>query len=76
VTGYDTDFIYKKLDSKILANISLLFKDAFEKKGLDLSFSIYNILDEEHDFVEPYLGWYGPVPGPSRSFIFKLMYRF
>ncbi len=76
VTGYDSDFIYKKLDSKILANISLLFKDAFDKKGLDLSFSVYNILDEEHDFVEPYLGWYGPVPGPSRSFIFKLMYRF
>jgi outer membrane cobalamin receptor len=76
VTGYESDYVYKKLDSKILANISLLFKDAFKKKGLDLSFSVFNLLDEEYDFIEPYLGWYGPVPSPSRAFVFKLMYRF
>lgn len=76
VTGYGSDYIYKRLDSKLLTNLSLLFKDAFSKKGLDISFSIYNLLGEEYDFIEPYLGWYGPVPGPSRSFVFKLMYRF
>jgi hypothetical protein len=76
VTGYTTDYVYKRLDSQLLTNISLLCKNAFEVKGLDLSFSIYNIFDEEFDFVEPYLGWYGPVPGPSREFLFKLMYRF
>jgi len=76
VTGYGTDYEYKRLDSKLLTNISMLFKNAFNKKGLDLSFSIHNIFDEEYNFVEPYLGWYGPVPGPSREFIIKLMYRF
>lgn len=76
VTDYGADYIYKKLESRILTNISLLYKDAFNRKGLDLSFSIYNLFDEDYDFIEPYLGWYGPVPGPSRSFVFKLTYRF
>jgi len=76
VTGYGSDYVYNRLDSKLLTNISLLFKNAFNKNGLDLSLSVYNLLGEKYDFVEPYLGWYGPVPGPSREFVIKLMYRF
>ena len=76
VTGYGADYVYEKLDSRILTNISFLYKNAFEKKGLDLSFSIYNIFNEGYDFIEPYLGGYAPIPGPSRAFIFKLSYEF
>jgi len=76
VTDYGTDYIYDKLDSKILTNVSLLFKDAFQKERLDMSFAIYNIFDEDYDFIEPYLGGYAPIPGPSRVFAASLMYRF
>ena len=76
VSGYGTDYVYKRFDSKVLANISLLFKDAFKNDGMDISFSIFNLMNEEYDFIEPYLGWYGPVPGPSRSFAMTLRYEF
>ena len=76
VTNYTSDYVYEKLDPKLLTNVSLLCKDAFKKKGLDLSFSVFNVFDEKYDYIEPYLGWYGPIPGPSRAFVFELMYRF
>jgi outer membrane receptor protein involved in Fe transport len=76
VTNYTTDYVHERLDPKLLTNVSLLFKDAFKKEGLDVSFSVYNIFDENYDFIEPYLGWYGPVPGPSREFVLGLRYRF
>jgi len=76
VTSYGSDYGYEKLGSSILTNISLLKRNAFDTKGLDLSFSIYNLFNENFDFVEPYLGWYAPIPGPSRSFIFTASYRF
>jgi outer membrane cobalamin receptor len=76
VTSYGSDFVYEKLGSSILTNISLLKRNAFNKKGLDLSFSIYNMFNEGYDFVEPYLGWYAPMPGPPRSFIFTVSYSY
>jgi outer membrane cobalamin receptor len=76
VTSYGSDYVYEKLGSSILTNISLLKRNAFGRKGLDLSFSIYNMFNEDFDFVEPYLGWYAPIPGPPRSFIFTLSYHF
>ena len=76
VTDYGTDYVYEKLDPELLTNVSVLNKNAFGKKGLDLSFSVYNIFDEGHNYVEPYLGGYGPMPGQSRTFVFSLMYRF
>ena len=76
ITNYGSDFVYEKQDSTILTNISLLYKNAFKKKGLDLSFSVYNLFKENHDFIQTYQGYYAPIPGPSRAFVFKLSYRF
>jgi outer membrane cobalamin receptor len=76
VTDYVADYVYKKLDPKILTNISFLYKNAFKKEGLDLSFSIYNIFNEDYDFIEPYLGGYAPVPCSSRTFVMSLRYKF
>jgi len=76
VTDYGADYVYEKLDPKVLTNISFLYKNALRKEGLDLSFSIYNIFNEECDFIQPYLGGYAPIPGPSRAFVFKLSYKF
>lgn len=76
VTDYTSDYVYKKIDPTLLANISLLFKDAFNKKNVDLSFSIYNLFDERYEFAEPYLGGYSPLPGPSRTFTMNLRYKF
>jgi len=76
VTNYTSDYVYEKLDPKLLTNISLLCRNAFNRKGLDLSFSVFNVFDETYNYIEPYLGGYGSIPGPSRAFVFELMYRF
>jgi outer membrane cobalamin receptor len=76
VTDYGADYVYEKLNPKLLTNISFLYKNAFKKEGLNLSFSIYNIFNEDYNFIQPYLGGYAPIPGPSRTFIFKLSYEF
>ena len=77
VTNYDgSNYSYTKTNPKILTDISFLFKNAFEKENMDISFSIHNLLDEKFDFIQTYLGNYGPMPGPSRAFTFKLTYKF
>ena len=76
ITSYGSDYVYEKLGSSILTNICLLKRNAFGRKGLDLSFSIYNLFNEDFHFIQPYIGWYAPVPGPSRTFMFTASYRF
>jgi outer membrane cobalamin receptor len=70
--------IYDKLGSSILSNISVLKKNAFNIEGMDASFSVYNIFNECYDFIQHGSGWSagGPIPGPSRTFIFTLSYDF
>ena len=77
ITGSDgANYLYEKLGSTILTNISLLKKNAFNKEGLDLSFTVSNIFNENFNFVEPYTGQYGPIPGSPRTFLFTATYRF
>jgi outer membrane cobalamin receptor len=76
VNSASAPYTYEKHGSAILTNISLLKRNAFNTKGLDLGFSIYNIFNEDYSFIEPYHGGCGPMPGPPRSFIFTLSYHF
>jgi len=76
LTSASAPYTYEKRGSAILTNISLLKRNAFNRKGFDLGFSIYNIFNEDYDFIEPYRGGCGPLPGPPRSFIFTASYRF
>ena len=77
ITGSDgSNYLYEKLGSSILTNISLLKKNAFDMEGLDMSFTVSNIFNENFNFIEPYQGGYGPIPGPPRTFIFSMSYSF
>uniref|UniRef100_A0A7C4UHH2 TonB-dependent receptor n=1 Tax=candidate division WOR-3 bacterium TaxID=2052148 RepID=A0A7C4UHH2_UNCW3 len=44
-------------------------------KGVDLGLGIYNILNADFDFIQPYDGGHPPLPGPSREMIIKLNYN-
>jgi outer membrane cobalamin receptor len=77
ITNYDgSKYSYTKTNPKVLTDISFLFKNAFKKEDLDISFSVHNILNEKFDYIQTYRGNYGPMPGPSRAFTLKLTYKF
>ena len=72
----DGDYAYDKLDPTLIADLSLLFKDLFNKEGMDLSFTIHNLFDETMQNSQCYQDYYGPMPGPSRAFTMNLRYTF
>ena len=76
IANWDGDYIYEKLDPTLVANLSLLFKDLFNKKGMDLSFTIHNLFDEKYIYSQAYQEDYGLIPGPSRAFTMNLRYTF
>jgi outer membrane receptor protein involved in Fe transport len=76
ITDYTSDYVYEKLDPTLIANLSLLFKDIFNKKGMDLSFTVHNLFDEKFLYSQPYTDYYGLIPGPSRAFTMNLRYTF
>ena len=67
---------YGTLDSAMLVNLSLLCKDAFKMEGLGLSLSVYNMFDDDFYYVEPYIGYEGYTPGPSREVVLKISKKF
>ncbi len=76
ITDYTSDYVYEKLDPTLIANLALLFKDMFNKKGMDLTFTIHNLFDEKFLYSQPYTDYYGLIPGPSRAFTMNLRYTF
>ncbi len=77
-TGVTSDWwylTYEKLDATWLANIAFTYDNLFIE-DMDLSLSIFNMFDEDYDFVEPYDGWEAPMPDASREFVLKVTYEF
>jgi len=56
----------------VLANLYLRYKDLFTR-GLSAGIGVYNIFDQDYDFVQPYQGDY-PYPGPGFEAAIKLTY--
>ena len=64
-----------EFDPTILANIALTYNNLFIE-DLALSLSAYNLLNEEINYVQPYMQlWHSPLPGASREFMVKLSYN-
>jgi outer membrane receptor for ferrienterochelin and colicin len=42
--------------------------------GLEIGAGVFNLLDEENRFVQPYNGEVGNTPAPSREFVARLIY--
>jgi len=64
-----------EFDATYLVNLFLSSKD-WLAKGLGIGLGVYNLLDEEDQFLQPYNGWHAPLPGPSREYVLRLSYRF
>ncbi|MCP4582285.1 MAG: TonB-dependent receptor plug domain-containing protein [candidate division Zixibacteria bacterium] len=68
------DMVFSTQDQIVLANLYFNYKHVFNS-GFDFGIGVYNLLDAEYDFIQPYNGWHPPLPGSSREIIFKLSYR-
>jgi len=70
----DYNLIYGEKEPSLLLNLTFLYSNLFIN-GLDATLSVYNLTDDKFDFIEPYIGWDAPLPGPSREFVLKLDYN-
>ena len=81
--GYDVD-IYgsgpfdvdgKLIEQRVTALLNVNFRyENLLTKGLSASFGVYNIFDNQLDYLQPYFGVKPPMPGTARQFKFSLSY--
>ncbi len=43
--------------------------------GLTLGIGCYNIMNQTYNFIQPYAGGHGPMPGNSREYMLRLSYQ-
>jgi outer membrane receptor for ferrienterochelin and colicin len=63
----------KQLDGWFLLNLYLLYEDLF-LQGLDLGAGVFDLLNADPVFVQPYDGYHAPLPGPSPEFVVNVKY--
>jgi outer membrane receptor for ferrienterochelin and colicin len=56
------------------ANLMLTYSNLFDK-GFDLSAGIYDITNNQYEFINAYQGWQNQIPDMGREFVFKLVYN-
>jgi outer membrane receptor for ferrienterochelin and colicin len=66
--------INNEFDPTINFNLFVSYNNLFVEK-LSIGAGVYNILDEEIYFVQPYNGAHAAIPGSSRSYRVKLSYN-
>ncbi|MGQ0645095.1 MAG: TonB-dependent receptor plug domain-containing protein [Elusimicrobiota bacterium] len=67
--------VLKKFDPSLLANLFVNFRNVFAD-GLTIGLGVFDILGENHEFIQPYNSLHAPLPGPSREYVLKVSYRF
>jgi len=67
--------IIKEFSPVLMLNLKMLYKD-FIFNGLNLGVSVYNILDQNYYYIQPYNGYHAALPGASREFLISLGYKF
>ncbi len=66
--------VLSSFSSTPLINLNLRYKNLLVS-GLTVSFSAYDLLDEQIEFIQPYNGMHAPLPGLGREFLLKIDYR-
>jgi len=73
------ELIISKIDPLVLANIFLNYRNLFTE-GLSLGVGVYDLLDSNYSYIQPYNGWHAPLHAPlhaaGREFFVKLSYDF
>ncbi|MCB4792667.1 MAG: TonB-dependent receptor plug domain-containing protein [Elusimicrobia bacterium] len=70
------DPVLKKFDPVTFANLYFHFNNFVSVSDLTFGIGVYNILDSEYAFIQPYNGGHAPLQGPSREVVTKLTYKF
>jgi outer membrane receptor protein involved in Fe transport len=58
-----------------LLNLYVAYSD-LGVKGLDVGLGVYDILNQEYDYLQPYLTGHAPIPGQNREVVARLAYTF
>jgi hypothetical protein len=56
-----------------LVNLFVTINNTFET-NLNTGIGVYDIFNQEYDYLQPYDGGHAPLPGPSREFAIRLSY--
>jgi len=67
--------VLKRYSPTLLANVFLRQQD-FLTKNLDVGIGVYNLLNKDFEFIQPYNGGHAPLPDKSREFILNFSYKF
>ncbi len=62
--------LIKPVSSELLANLYL----AYQRNRFTLGVGVFDLLQSNYEFIQPYDGYHAPLPGPSREFLLKLGY--
>lgn len=67
------DFAVERSPPVALVHVSLLYEDILP--GFDARLGVYNLLDADYRYIQPYDGGHMPVPAQSREVLLSLTYR-
>jgi outer membrane cobalamin receptor len=65
--------IVEKIPSSVFVNLFIRYENVV--KGLDFGAGVYDIFNEQINYIQPYNSNHAPLPGPSRELILKLSYH-
>ena len=68
------DGTLKHFGATPLLNVALQWENA-GAKGLDLTLGLYNALNKEVDFIQPFNAGHAPLPGMSREVLLQAKYK-
>jgi outer membrane cobalamin receptor len=67
--------ILAKFDPVYTLNLYFIRPNTFAP-GVDFGFGVYNLLNSDYNFIQPYDGGHGPIPGMSREYVTKVSYHY
>jgi outer membrane receptor protein involved in Fe transport len=72
----DEQLIASEFDSTTRINVNVIGQDIFTD-NLELQFGVFNLLDEEIDYIQPYYdGYHAPLPGATRELFVRISFEF
>ncbi|HEX5060941.1 MAG TPA: hypothetical protein VFV99_16350, partial [Kofleriaceae bacterium] len=60
-------------DAIVLANVFVSYRDLYIK-GLEAGLGVYNLLDHDNNFYQPYDGGHAPLRDASRQLLLRVGY--
>ncbi|MEM7037189.1 MAG: hypothetical protein AAF570_09440, partial [Bacteroidota bacterium] len=58
---------------EMLLNLYARYENLFTP-GLTMGLGVYDLLNSQDEFIQPFFGISSPLPGPSREIVFKVNY--